>query len=443
MAAIYRDRLFWRFAPLYLSTTGSTMAFQSLWAGPWLHDVGALDAPSVASHLLILSLLQIGSYFLVGFIATELGKRNVPLIRIVQIGSALYISTLTPLLLPTGTGMWSVILGIGLLSNVNTLCYPILSQYFSGGDDRPRDDGAQFLLLRRRVHRAIRHRPGHRPRSGDRAWTLPRPRLSARFRRDDHAAALRLGLVPGHAAQAARRREHRRGWPMSTIIAIRHLAFEDLANFEGVLKARGHDIRYIDAATDDLAALPHDLPAPLFVLGGPIGAYEEAFILSSTPSCASSKSVSPRKLPIFGICLGAQLMARALGARVYPAQAKELGWAPIALTEAGQRSVLKPLGAGPVLHWHGDTFDLPPGATRLASTAICENQAFGFGANVLALQFHIEAEAKGLERWYVGHTMELAAAKIAVPTLRAQSQELAPAAAARGNACLTAWLDAL
>jgi hypothetical protein len=130
MAAIYRDRLFWRFAPLYLSTTGSTMAFQSLWAGPWLHDVGALDAQSVASYLLILSLLQIASYFLVGFIATELGKRNVPLTRIVQIGSAIYISTLTPLLLPTGIGMWSVILGIGLLSNVNTLCYPILSQYF-------------------------------------------------------------------------------------------------------------------------------------------------------------------------------------------------------------------------------------------------------------------------------------------------------------------------
>jgi MFS family permease len=130
MAAIYRDRLFWRFAPLYLSTTGSTMAFQSLWAGPWLHDVGALDAQSVASHLLMLSLLQIASYFLVGFMATELGKRKVPLTRIVQIGSALYIGTLTPLLLPTGVGMWSVILGIGLISNVNTLCYPILSQYF-------------------------------------------------------------------------------------------------------------------------------------------------------------------------------------------------------------------------------------------------------------------------------------------------------------------------
>jgi MFS family permease len=130
MAAIYRDRLFWRFAPLYLATTGSTMAFQSLWAGPWLHDVARLDANAVAGHLLVLSLLQICSYFLVGFIATELGKRKVPLTRIVLIGSAIYISSLTPLLLPSGAGRWSVLLGIGLLSNVNTLCYPILAQHF-------------------------------------------------------------------------------------------------------------------------------------------------------------------------------------------------------------------------------------------------------------------------------------------------------------------------
>ena len=130
MAAIYRDRLFWRFAPLYLATTGSTMAFQSLWAGPWLHDVARLDVNAVASHLLVLSLLQICSYFLVGFIATELGKRNVPLTRIVLTGSAIYISSLTPLLLPSGAGLWSVLLGIGLLSNVNTLCYPILARHF-------------------------------------------------------------------------------------------------------------------------------------------------------------------------------------------------------------------------------------------------------------------------------------------------------------------------
>lgn len=230
---------------------------------------------------------------------------------------------------------------------------------------------------------------------------------------------------------------------MSIILALRHLAFEDLGSFEGVLKARGHDIRYVDAATEDLAALAHDLSGPLFVLGGPIGAYEEILYPFLATELRFIEKRLAARLPIFGICLGAQLMARALGARVYPAPAKELGWAPITLTEAGERSVLKPLGGGPVLHWHGDTFDLPQGATRLASTAICENQAFGFGTNALALQFHIEAQAKGLERWYVGHTMELAAARIAVPALRAQSQELAPAAAARGSACLTAWLDAL
>jgi GMP synthase (glutamine-hydrolysing) len=230
---------------------------------------------------------------------------------------------------------------------------------------------------------------------------------------------------------------------LAQILAIRHVAFEDLGSFESVLKARGHDIRYIDAATDDLAALPHDLPAPLFVLGGPIGAYEEPLYPFLNAELRFIEKRLAAKLPIVGICLGAQLMARALGARVYPAQAKELGWAPIALTEAGAHSVLKPLGNGPVLHWHGDTFDLPESATCLASTAICENQAFSVGTTALALQFHIEAEAKGLERWYIGHTMELALASIAVPTLRAQSQDLAPAAAARGNACLTAWLDAL
>jgi GMP synthase (glutamine-hydrolysing) len=230
---------------------------------------------------------------------------------------------------------------------------------------------------------------------------------------------------------------------LSRIFAIRHVAFEDLASFENVLKARGYDIQYIDAATDDLAALPHDLPAPVFVLGGPIGAYEEALYPFLNAELRFIEKRLAARLPIVGICLGAQLMARALGSRVYPAQAKELGWAPITLTEAGRYSVLSPVGSGPVLHWHGDTFDLPQGATRLASTAICENQAFSIGTHALALQFHIEADAKGLERWYVGHTMELALASIAVPTLRAQSQDLAPAAVARGAACLASWLDAL
>jgi GMP synthase (glutamine-hydrolysing) len=230
---------------------------------------------------------------------------------------------------------------------------------------------------------------------------------------------------------------------MTTIIAIRHVAFEDLGSFESVLRGRGHDIRYVEASMADFSALPVTAAEPLFILGGPIGAYEETLYPFINAELAFIEQRLAAKAPTFGICLGAQLMARALSARVYPAKAKELGWASINLTEAGRASALRTIGDGPVLHWHGDTFDLPQGATRLASTALCENQAFSYGPNAIALQFHVEVDASGLERWYVGHTMELAAAKIAVPGLRAASQALAPPAAARGQSCLTAWLDSL
>lgn len=130
LGLIYRDPLFWRFAPLYLTTTGSTMAFQSLWAGPWLHDVAGFGANAVATHLLVISALQICSYFVIGWLATTLAKFNIKLPHIVMTGSAIYIASVTPLLLPNGAGVWSVILGAGLLSNVNTLCYSIMSRHF-------------------------------------------------------------------------------------------------------------------------------------------------------------------------------------------------------------------------------------------------------------------------------------------------------------------------
>src|SRR5262249_8638955 len=145
-----------------------------------------------------------------------------------------------------------------------------------------------------------------------------------------------------------------------------------------------------------------------------------------------------------GICLGAQLMARALGPRVYPGPAKEIGWAPITLTHAGTSGPLRHLESGPVLHWHGDTFDLPAGAELLASTAICRNQAFSYGSSALAFQFHPEAEGKNLERWFVGHAVEIAGvAGLTVEQLRADTQRFAPAAEERGTRCFSDWLAAL
>ena len=94
-----------------------------------------------------------------------------------------------------------------------------------------------------------------------------------------------------------------------------------------------------------------------------------------------------------------------------------------------------------MLHWHGDTFGLPPGATLLASTEVYEHQAFAWGRNALALQFHAEVTAQGLERWFIGHACELAGSSDVAPSrLRGDSARWCPILEPRGRQCFEAWL---
>lgn len=185
--------------------------------------------------------------------------------------------------------------------------------------------------------------------------------------------------------------------------AIRHVVNEDLGNFAPVLDELGYEIRYIEASTQDYSILNPLAPDLLVVLGGPMGVYEADQYPFITAEIELLKARLTADLPTLGICLGSQLMAAALGAEVYPGAQKEIGWMPIALTEAGLASSLAGLDGsiGPVFHWHGDTFDLPKGATNLASSDLFPQQAFSYGRG-LALQFHPEVTAEGLESWFVG-----------------------------------------
>ncbi|HAJ13119.1 MAG TPA: glutamine amidotransferase, partial [Comamonadaceae bacterium] len=201
---------------------------------------------------------------------------------------------------------------------------------------------------------------------------------------------------------------------------------------------------YHDAGVGGLPDSTGAAPDLLVVLGGPIGAFEESDYPFLTDTLALLQHRLARRQPVLGICLGAQLMARALGAGVAPMGHKEIGFGPLALTPAGQQSVLAPLGAGvPVLHWHGDQFEIPVGANRLAGTALCPHQAFAVGSHALALQFHLEADLARIEQWLVGHAGELATAGIAPQLLRAGAQAHGMALAQAARAVFSAWLDGI
>lgn len=230
---------------------------------------------------------------------------------------------------------------------------------------------------------------------------------------------------------------------MKTAIAIHHVCFEDLGTLESLLEARGYAIRYVDATVDDLRTVDVVTPDLLVVLGGPIGAFDEALY----PFIADELNLLHKRLEsrkaLLGICLGAQLIARALGAHVAPMGIKEIGYAPLNLTAEGQNSPLGALGDVPVLHWHGDQFDIPTGAVRLAATDVCSNQAFALGHHVLGLQFHLEADARRIERWLVGHSCELAQSGIDLLELRARAHALQAQLPAAASAVLSRWLDAV
>ena len=227
---------------------------------------------------------------------------------------------------------------------------------------------------------------------------------------------------------------------MKNLLAIRHVPFEDLGSLAQPLAQAGYSIRYADAPTADFAALGKHQWDLLVVLGGPIGVNDGADYPFIAPELRFVEARLKAGLPLLGICLGSQFIAKALGSDVRRNSNVELGWKPLTLTEAGQASALRHV-TGPVLHWHGEIFDLPRGALSLASTDLTPCQGFSWGP-ALAMQFHPEVTAQGLEQWYVGNVGDIREAGLTPAELRRSARAHAAALEAQGAALLKEWLKA-
>ncbi len=233
---------------------------------------------------------------------------------------------------------------------------------------------------------------------------------------------------------------------MVSVTALRHVAFEDLGILEDLFAARGWRVDYVEAPVADWSIFDPLAPDLLVILGGPIGVYEEGIYPFLTAEIAAIKARLEADKPTLGLCLGAQLIAKALGAAVYPGFEKEIGWKPLLITAAGAAGPARHLAAEHsfMFHWHGDTFDLPEGAVLLASTEACPHQVYSWGKATLAFQCHPEVRARDLEKWFVGHAVEIAAAKATnVPHLRDGTRRYGAALERQGKKLFGEWLDAL
>jgi len=188
----------------------------------------------------------------------------------------------------------------------------------------------------------------------------------------------------------------------SDILIIRHVPHESAGTIEAFLKYHKLSFDYLNAYNGD--KIPRTLKSyqALIVMGGPMNVDETLEYPFLTDEATLIQNCIKERKPVIGVCLGAQLMAKALGARVYKGHQKEIGWFPIQWTsEAKQDPVFKLTGQKEetVFHWHGDTFDLPKGAVRLASSKEYPNQLFKYGDMAYAFQFHIEVTAQMVKEW--------------------------------------------
>lgn len=172
---------------------------------------------------------------------------------------------------------------------------------------------------------------------------------------------------------------------------LQHISFESAAGILRWIVGQGYEVKKTLLSASSILPQLEEFDA-LIVMGGPMGAYQETEYPHLVAEKALIRAAIENGKHVLGVCLGAQLMASAMGANVYPGEQKEIGWFPIRLEPA---ALAHPIFQGmpeefSVLHWHGDTFDIPSDGCKLARSTLTPNQAFMLGDRALALQFHLE-----------------------------------------------------
>jgi GMP synthase (glutamine-hydrolysing) len=228
-----------------------------------------------------------------------------------------------------------------------------------------------------------------------------------------------------------------------TALVLQHDATIHLGNLEPVLREHGYELRIVDATTEDLGAIDPIEADLLVVLGGEMGAYETDAYPFLLPERALVRARLDAERPTLGVCLGAQVMAGALGERVYKGDTTQIGFRPVEPTDAGATSPVRHFAGVPVAQWHGDTFDLPERATRLATSSDYSNEAFAIDEWALAVQFHPEVTDEMHERWLADGATSLAEQNLDADALRNERARYSAAMQDASRRAFSEWLDLL
>jgi len=188
---------------------------------------------------------------------------------------------------------------------------------------------------------------------------------------------------------------------MKKLLVFQHVPHEILGTLNPLLKRAGFRIRYVNFARHPDAEPSLNGYDGLVVLGGPMSVNDTGRLAHLTIEMKLIEAAMKKNLPVLGICLGAQLIAKTLGADVYANKEKEIGWYDVSPTDHAENDPLLMTfqKTEKIFQWHGETFDIPRTALHLAFSSLCSNQAFRYGANVYGFQFHLEVDERMIHRW--------------------------------------------